>query len=261
MAVTDHIAFDGAAIIERVAGLEKFRFVGNTVAYDKDEQEYKEVSMTVDTQRKEMAVLVDSKPHVFLERYGKYLTELELEDFAAVNPESAEVNWWVCHLLKSGSKHVRQNRRLQKMQLLREQGFFDIENMKTRAPHVYHELVGKYEPRLHPKTPLKETAMKDGSFAEFLIDRQQDRDHRELVGDVHKANPKGEEEDSDEEWDQNDDEIKTIEQRKEEFQEEMEQLFLAGKDDTIDYEEIDCDALLDDSLEAERDAEDRYFDE
>ena len=51
MAAADVIAFDGAAIIDRVVGLDKFKYVGNTVEYDKEKQEYKRVSRSAETQR------------------------------------------------------------------------------------------------------------------------------------------------------------------------------------------------------------------
>ncbi|OEH75945.1 hypothetical protein cyc_00173 [Cyclospora cayetanensis] len=102
--------------------------------------------------RAELLALLLKHPHVFLERHGKLLPVEETKALGKHFRDRPEVQYYVERLCNCDSTgkgatsavKLRQNRRLQRMRQLEEEGvFFSEETLKHIEPALYQEIVGR----------------------------------------------------------------------------------------------------------------------
>eukprot|EP00879_Flechtneria_rotunda_P003334 GHRR01003560.1.p1 GENE.GHRR01003560.1~~GHRR01003560.1.p1 ORF type:complete len:329 (+),score=116.00 GHRR01003560.1:195-1181(+) len=134
--------------------------------------------------------LLQRDPAVFLERYGKLLSQTELEGFQLLQHDY-EVSYWLQQLgavpsssgsnkqqgrASSSSKALSttaKNRRLAYMRRLECDGeYFSEDSMRAREPLIWHEYIGQHEGQPAPPTGL----IQGGGLAASLL-----RSHDELL--------------------------------------------------------------------------------
>eukprot|EP00730_Choanoeca_flexa_P009940 TRINITY_DN14476_c0_g1_i1.p1 TRINITY_DN14476_c0_g1~~TRINITY_DN14476_c0_g1_i1.p1 ORF type:complete len:287 (+),score=67.18 TRINITY_DN14476_c0_g1_i1:77-937(+) len=237
--------------------------------------------------------LASSQPSRFLARYGRLLESNELSMFQNVQDDDVK---YTVYKLQNTLKHRKariKNRRFAKMQQLLKQGdYFSNEEMKQRAPWLYDSMIGKYMTDASIQTRVDSLAR--GTWSEQLLSQldgqyASSRLHYEVE---HAKSTRPEEEDDDEEANMaeaeplaadadpteddvtfGDEDMETRELRRTalpeeerqrlelEFQQMMQERFLAGKDtEFVDYADIDDDERLDDLVTLGRDAEEAWFD-
>jgi hypothetical protein len=114
--------------------------------------------------------LLRRDPAVFLERYGKQLTSAELALFEQLCSDY-EVKHWYEDAEKAltpapqaapGLPTASKNRRLAYMLRLEKEGeYFSEENMRTRAPLIWHEYIGQHEGEAAPVQPSEGEQLHD----------------------------------------------------------------------------------------------------
>eukprot|EP00123_Amoebidium_parasiticum_P021772 comp7346_c0_seq1/m.3046 comp7346_c0_seq1/g.3046 ORF comp7346_c0_seq1/g.3046 comp7346_c0_seq1/m.3046 type:complete len:281 (-) comp7346_c0_seq1:411-1253(-) len=237
--------------------------------------------------------LLDRRPGLFLQRFGGFLQFDDLESFRPLEGDE-EVRYALFDLQRQldprTSKTRAKNRRLIHMQrLIREGSYFSDAAMKERNPQLFDEMIGR---NLNEKERLdlsnaeaRRNGLGEGStLTQFLLGehdraclRQQQEDEFEeefdtdsdeyedqmKEGDMNEEprnrKPPADEDLGEEEPPPVSDEVKA--EMRSEFERFMKEEFLSGRDKGFDYRAVDDDWTLDDSEEANRDAEDRYFDE
>ncbi|XP_056371518.1 coiled-coil domain-containing protein 97 isoform X2 [Oenanthe melanoleuca] len=156
------------------------------------------------------------------------------------------------------------NRRFAALQeLLRGGEYFSEEQMRLRAPALFHHYIGRFRdpktpgnPKTLPGEPQKATGPPQ-NLRELLL--------RALEESPAEAEQEEEEEEDDED-DEGEDEERIPDAAEQEllrleFTSRMYQSFLEGQDGDFDYSQVDENPDLDDLELLSRDLEDRYFDE
>jgi hypothetical protein len=179
-----------------------------------------------------LAEMINSDPGLFLERYGEMLNDTELTYFSNNNSYEVKRYLTTCQDLKA-KETLKRNRRFTKLhQLIEEGDYFSEEAIKSRAPELYHEYVGKYR-RTDDET------WQNLSLSQALIKLQQRAEDRQKFGDEL-------EDISPEELQDNEDLLIRI----------MHERFIDGTDR---IEGVSDDETLDDIKQIDQDAEDKYF--
>lgn len=128
---------------------------------------------------------------IFLERYGSKLNVEELQEFEVLK-DNYEVTWHLKHIKNSlvPTKEesrlqvvVAKNRRLAYMNRLIDDGqYFSEDAMRSRAPFLHHEYVGKYQdPTLRgfsrPGERWSETLMRQSEEARIVAKIKEEQEH------------------------------------------------------------------------------------
>lgn len=154
-------------------------------------------------------------------------------------------------------------------EMARPGGFFDEEEMKGRAPRLFHQLVGRHVQSVDGR-PGQLQPMK-GSLSAHLL-QQLDREYDEAaIGPQNAADSKrcrdnsADNDDVDEAMDE-DGEVSLvgaagIPAQRAAFLKAMRDRFIEGGEESVEYDRIDADSDLDDLEIMDADAEEKYFDD
>jgi len=261
--------------------------------------DFVETRLTQEEMTAEVSKMATSKLHVFLERYGSWLTKEELRALAASpGADAPESRFWLERLLADpigeSSRHKKERRRRwmwAQRQMELPAGFFSEDNMKLRDPKLFHHLVGRH---LDPTTSL--SAPMQGSLSTYLMQRLEQEcelDGRSApatgstagagapVGGSRDASMDGtggvaaqasakrqRDEDEDDDAMSEDEHLSGASAgpnddalRRARLLKSMRDRFVNGEEPEFDYGQIDNDSDLDDVEELGRDAEEKYFDD
>ena len=234
-------------------------------------QQKDEADLTLAEKSKIAGELLSSKPGTFLARFGKFLTEDQLEYFEGLETGGDyELQFYLKQARQSQCRFISQktvkNRRYSALRNMLENHdeYFSQEAMKARNPLLHEQMVGRFltqEEREEEERP----DMTNCSLSKIILDHMdlnKERDDRKRMKEVEEE----EEFDTDDEDDESEDEglgrqDGGKEFLKQQFVKTVYQSFLQGKDDGFDYRKIDNDETLDDLDAEQRDAEERYFED
>jgi hypothetical protein len=250
-------------------------------------------SITVEKRFKYLRNLITHDPGVFLERHGDALNAPELDYFQALRSSSYEVDFYMkiledkaattsaaatdtpgAHPPPPGGAKRIANRRLAKLEILEQQGYFRMEAMRSREPYLYHLYIGKYIDQpfgsikeenavATENAPTSGTSTAIAQLTESILEKHDQLDlmirseaEREALRLIE------EETESEEEEEEEEDDEAVAAKGVETFLDTMKQKFLSGQDTSINYTQIDADTSLDEHFAdlERRDAEDKYFD-
>merc|ERR1719500_1871810 len=210
-------------------------------------QQVGEGELAAEEKEKIVKELVQSKPALFLQRFGRFLSVVQLDYFESLQDDDFELSHYLKETKQLTCRKVRQqrvkNRRyamLQRM-LAASDPHFSEAAMRERNPLLYQQLVGKFM-TAEEKAADEAVDMTNCSLSKIILehmDINKERDDRK----------REEKEEQDEEF------------LKQEFVNAAYQSFLAGKDSGMDYSQIDADATLDDLDAEEQEEQEKYFDE
>merc|ERR1719400_2461837 len=232
-------------------------------------QQVGEGELGTDEKEKIVKELVQSKPALFLQRFGRFLSVAQLDYFESLQDEDFELSHYLKETKQFTCRKVRQqrvkNRRyamLQRM-LAASDTHFSESAMRERNPLLYQQLVGKFM-TAEEKAADEAVDMTNCSLSKIILEHMDINKERDDINREEKEEQE-EEFDSDEEADGDDKNVARLEGGKEflkqEFVNAAYQSFLSGKDPGLDYAQIDSDATLDDLDAEEVDQQERYFDE
>ena len=214
--------------------------------------------------------LVQNKPAIFLQRFGKYLSEEQLEYFDELRTDNYELEFILaqvrqdqCRFIKGHKVKNRRYAALQKM-IHENNEHFTEAAMKARNPLLHEQLVGRFMTE-DEKEEEGRPDMSNCSLTNIILehmDLNKERDEKKRLKELEEE----EEFDTDDESDQDEEEgigrqEGSREFLKQQFVKAAYQSFLDGKDSGIDYKIIDTDTTLDDLDAEQRDQEERYFDD
>ena len=236
-------------------------------------QQKDEPDLSVEEKENLAKDLLKNKPAVFVQRFGKYLAEEQLEYFEELRSDNYELEFFLrqarqeqCRFIMGNKVKNRRYAAMQKM-LNRNDEHFSEAAMKARNPLLHEQLVGKFMTK-EEKEEQERPDMSNCSLTNIILehmDLNKERDEKKKLKDVE----------NEEEFD-TDDESEVDEEGEEEglgrqeggreflkqqFVKAAYQSFLDGKDEGVDYKIIDTDESLDDLDAEQRDAEERYFDD
>jgi len=240
-------------------------------------QQRDEPDLTVQDKEKLARDMISSRPAVFLQRFGQYLSEEQLEYFEGEGTEdNYEVQYYLQKARESQCK-LNQHRKVKNRRYLAMKKMLDSsaehftqEAMKQRNPLLYEQLIGKFKTE-EEKQADDAPDMTDCSLSNIIlkhIDITNERDTKKKMEEVE--DDQIEEVESDDESDDEEDIMDESELAKEdegrnilkkEFLKAAYNSFLDGKDVGVNYKEIDNDSSYDDLDLEDRDAEEKYFDE
>ena len=242
-------------------------------------QQKGEPDLTVEEKVDFLSAMLHTKPATFLTRFGALLDEADLNYFSSIS--DYEVSIQVKELSKtvsSSSRHKQaRNRRYNYMRvLMHETDYFSTQQMRERNPLLYEYYVGQYmtdDEKLTMEKSNPEMLLSEHIFFKM------DRDHVEGILNWQQQTESAQFEESDADTaDEEDDEEggyvgsfklsrdpkKACDEKlmlRDEFLREMQQSFLSGSDQGIDYGSIDMDKQYD-SLDLKgQDEEESYFDD
>jgi len=214
--------------------------------------------------------LILNKPATFLQRFGKYLSEEQLEYFDELRADNYELEFILsqvrqeqCRFIKGHKVKNRRYAALQKMIHENDEHFTEAA-MKARNPLLHEQLVGRFMTE-EEKEEQARPDMSNCSLTNIILehmDLNKERDEKKRLKEAEEE----EEFDTDDE-DESDEEEGLGKQEggreflKQQFVKAAYQSFLDGRDSDIDYKIIDTDTTLDDLDAEQRDVEDRYFDD
>ena len=214
--------------------------------------------------------LVQNKPAIFLQRFGKYLSEEQLEYFDELRTDNYELEFILaqvrqdqCRFIKGHKVKNRRYAALQKM-IHENNEHFTEAAMKARNPLLHEQLVGRFMTE-DEKEEEGRPDMSNCSLTNIILehmDLNKERDEKKRLKELEEE----EEFDTDDESDQDEEEGIGRQEGgreflKQQFVKAAYQSFLDGKDSGIDYKIIDTDITLDDLDAEQRDQEERYFDD
>ena len=227
------------------------------------------------------------KPHIFLEKYHRYLNEGCCEYFenclktsvSLGDNEKSVINFFLANIQKSSriSNKTRSNRRYHAMiKLMDESTFFTEAQMRHRDPQAYNTMIGQFLSNQEldsiisePIASLsEEPKSKYDQLLETLDEQLGESSNGRTKEETEKQGYSDEEFDSDssdDEMDDGKDEFNgdlsesAKELRRREFLLFMQQKFLHGKEKSVDYQEIDSNVGNDLCEEKSRDDEEAWF--
>jgi len=215
--------------------------------------------------------LLLNKPATFVQRFGKFLSEEQLEYFEELRMDNYELEFFLkqvrqdqCRFIKGHKVKNRRYAALKKMIQANDEHFSETA-MKARNPLLHEQLVGKFMTE-EEKEEQERPDMSNCSLTSIILehmDLNKERDEKKRLKEVEEE----EEFDTDEE-DNSDEEEEGLgrieggrEFLKQQFVKAAYQSFLEGRDSDINYKSIDMDVTLDDLDTEQRDLEERYFDD
>ncbi len=250
--------------------------------------------------------ILNSSPSVFLSRFGMYLEPGHLRYFENQNLTSEDDKYIVDFYLRELRDHNQhkskkiKNRRYQALlNLIKENKYFSLPEMKEREPLLYEQLIGQYKTANEKKLELRPNAKTDtlidvlfqGIDQDYVADlEKQQREEEDTMNSDDSSMSEGNSESTEEncnfskeQWGNFDDTDpgpssrsppkKTRKQKKlsamitaaerdllkDEFLGIMYSNFLCGKDKDFDYKAVDENGDLDNTPEFDQDKEDAYF--
>merc|ERR1712096_123527 len=235
-------------------------------------QQKDESDLSVEEKANLSRELLKNKPATFVERFGKYLSEEQLEYFEEMRSDNYELEFYLkqarqeqCRFIKGHKVKNRRYAAMQKM-LNGNDDHFSETAMKARNPLLHEQLVGRFMTE-EEKEEKERPDMSNCSLTNIILehmDLNKERDDKKKL----------KEEEDEEEFDTDEDESNDEEEEeglgrqeggreflKQQFVKAAYQSFLEGKDDEVDYRKIDNDGTLDDLDVEQRDAEEKYFDD
>lgn len=259
---------------------------------DEPELEYEE--------KRQIASNLLSRSHLkFLQRFGFNMLKEHLRYFECNKSdenESEEVNEYlktIRHSIEHQGTSVKNRRYAAMIKLIDEGKYFSENEMKSRDPLLYEQLIGQYQSSAEKRANLRPNAATDTLVDILLqgIDREHDNEVKEqqkedegtsqsvdeLIDENSKDSESSESNSNTNQWGNFEDEAVKKKSRKrtanlitagerdllkEEFFGIMYSNFLSGKDkDFFDYSTVDDNEDYDNVQENDQDEEDRYFDE
>jgi len=238
-------------IVDGVIAADGFQAVfKHPVSFDSRQGEFVQRHLTDSEVELELLALLQRRPGVFLERYGRIMARKDIELLAQHGHEDAEVQHWVAQLLTVGlSEATRRRRRRQKLQQLisddSEDSYFSVHMIRQRHPQLFYEELGRFGiSHASPSAPMT-PGHGAPKFSEFLVNRLEVMLEEETATQQTEAR------------------VEFTELEKADaravFLHKAQQRFLDGLDNGVDYEAIDNDPALDDHKQLGQDAEDAYF--
>jgi len=234
-------------------------------------QQKDEPDLTLEEKQIIVKDLIQNKPATFLQRFGKYLSEEQLEYFDELRADNYELEFILsqvrqeqCRFIKGHKVKNRRYAALQKMIHENDEHFTEAA-MKARNPLLHEQMVGRFMTG-EEKEEQARPDMSNCSLTNIILehmDLNKERDEKKRLKEAEEE----EEFDTDEE-DESDEEEEGLGKQeggreflKQQFVKAAYQSFLDGRDSDIDYKIIDTDTTLDDLDAEQRDVEDRYFDD
>jgi len=228
-------------------------------------QQVGEADLTLLEKEKIVKDLLSSRPAVFLQRFGRFLSEDQLDYFQDFRENDFEVDFYLKETRQINCRKVQQqrvkNRRYAMLQRMIQSSdsHFSEAAMRERNPLLYEQLVGRFRTE-EEKASDNAVDMTNCSLSNMILehmDINKERDDKKRMEDEEAE----EEFDTDDE-DTSDDKLEGgREFLKQEFINASYQSFLAGKDSGLNYHLIDTDTTLDDLEAEEMEAQEKYFDE
>lgn len=242
-------------------------------------QQKDERDLTVEEKVDLLSNMLHGHPATFLARFGSLLDETDLSYFRRI--PDYEVAIQVKELTKTASSVARRkqirNRRYNYMRdLMQSTDYFSTQQMRERNPLLYEYYVGQYMTDDEKLTIEKSDP--DMTLSEHIFFKM-DRDRMEGVLYRQQLRESGQLEESDEDTTSGDEERdeggyvgsfrlsrdpkKAGDEKqmlREEFLHEMQESFLSGSDQGIDYHSVDSNAQYDPLDLKGRDEEESYFD-
>jgi len=226
--------------------------------------------------RRIVTELLDNRPAVFLQRYGKFLSEDHLDYFEDVIDYDYEIKYYLREARQKQCKYVQEhkirNRRFKALQKMISEGddHFSEECMRQRNPLLYDQLIKQYQTQ-EEKMEQERADMTNCSLSKIILehmDLNRERDLKKRLAAV-------DEEEFDTDSEDESEGIKpavpahtpstlTLQEKldlRREFVDAAYQSFMAGTDPGINYKEIDENADFDDIVLEDREHEERYFDD
>ncbi|KAG8228181.1 hypothetical protein J437_LFUL014416 [Ladona fulva] len=249
---------------DRLEG-ELLNFLAGTNALFKSQQ-IGDPELTFAQKRSIAAELLRKSPSQFLSRFGTKIKPEHLKYFVPMR-DDYEVDFYFRKLQRLHSKELNvvdiKNRRYEALQkLISESSYFSEEEMKSRNPLLYEQLIGQ-----HLTSAERAEKARDYSkmtYVGYLLDRM-DRDSMNDLMQKQKDEEDAclEEEETDDESGDEDD-VKLNDKEKDvlrqEFISSMYRSFIEGKDKDFDYSSVDFNAEYDCHQDMDRDDEEKYFD-
>ena len=233
-------------------------------------QQKDEPDLSLEEKQNIVQNLVQNKPAIFLQRFGKYLSEEQLEYFDELRTDNYELEFILaqvrqdqCRFIKGHKVKNRRYAALQKM-IHENNEHFTEAAMKARNPLLHEQLVGRFMTE-EEKEEEGRPDMSNCSLTNIILehmDLNKERDEKKRLKELEEE----EEFDTDDESDQDEEEGIGRQEGgreflKQQFVKAAYQSFLDGRDSGIDYKIIDTDTTLDDLDAEQRDQEERYFDD
>ncbi|KAL8586903.1 hypothetical protein ACOMHN_051008 [Nucella lapillus] len=241
--------------------------------------------------------LLDTSPHNFLARFGKFLQPADLAYFRPLEEDSYEVAFYLRDLAHSLTHRqvIVKNRRYAAMRELDQGGVhFSEEEMKRREPLLYQQLIGRFLTEEEREERVAAAIDRsDLRFSSILLTHLDDVRERALYQhqkDREDGQEEEEEESDEEEEEEEEDEKKQQadtktgmeeegeeeaedlpeisdvratyiwrQQLRDEFTAIMHEKFLSGHDTHFDYSQVDDNPDYDSLLTVGQDEENRYF--
>jgi len=217
--------------------------------------------------------LLKNKPATFVQRFGKYLSEEQLEYFETWKSDDYELEFYLqqarqdqCRFIK---EHRVKNRRYAAMQKMlgNNDDHFSEAAMKARNPLLHEQLVGRFLTEEEREEEIRPD-MTNCSLSTIILDHMDLNTERDTKKRLKDEEEEEEFDTDDEESGEDVDEEEGIGRQeggreflKQQFVKAAYKNFLDGKDDGVDYRKIDTDDTLDDLEVEQRDLEERYFDD
>ncbi|CAD5121416.1 DgyrCDS9936 [Dimorphilus gyrociliatus] len=268
-------------LIER-ARLEMLKRLASSTVFVRNQQRNEEP--LTDQERFEiLSDILSAKPGLFIERYHGDLIQEDLLVFDKLKERNTLVSYYFDQLCKKFNKQTitlpkvnvvtKKNRRYIALQrLIKEGDYFSEEEMKSRAPRLYEELIGQY--LTDNEACEKSQQLNSVQNLSTLLLKQMDYQRERQERDAYESEEESEKEDNasvcSDESELNDEperkskKIISLEEKlqlREEFYKRMQESFLSGNDKNVDYLKIDNDAANDCMNQLEMDEQDKYFDD
>jgi len=238
-------------------------------------QQLGDPDLTKQEKHKIAAQLLNNRPAVFLQRFGRFLSEDHLLYFEDITDQNYEIEFYLKEARQRQCKYVQdhkiRNRRFNALQKMIREGdeHFNEESMRMRNPLLYDQLIRKYQTQ-EERSEQERPDMTNCSLSNIIIDHMDLNRERELKKRLQAVD---DEEFDTESEDESDSKEPSVDSQvtgisgdeknalRKEFVNAAYQTFLAGKDHGVDYARIDNNSELDDLNMEDQENQDRYFDE
>ena len=155
-------------------------------------QQKDEPDLSVENKENLAADLLNNKPAVFVQRFGKYLAEEQLEYFEELRSDNYELEFFLrqarqeqCRFITGNKVKNRRYAAMQKM-LNRNDEHFSEAAMKARNPLLHEQLVGKFMTK-EEKEEQDRPDMSNCSLTNIILehmDLNKERDEKKRSKDV-----------------------------------------------------------------------------
>ena len=243
-------------------------------------QQRDDVSLSLEEKKRIVKELFDKNPSNFVYRYGKHLTEEQLnmisDEICRSGNENVikQINDLISERnSKKNEDVIVKNRRMAAVEkLLNEKKYFSFYEMQSRHPYLFEKYIERHmdpKEKIDFKQKCNAQNYVKTNWSSYLMEqiRQGEMRQRFLDEETFEEGEDEPEDGKDDDEDSrdgigNDKDIRKKERLMKEFMFIMIQNFIDGKDNEFfDYSLVDNNDFYDISKEYERDLEDKYFDE